>query len=434
MLVTLDYEPCLNYSLLHSGCRHLIRSATVPQGQTARVFVPGFTNADLHLGEGETRNLSPVFDAKRLAELGEPVRAQLVVRSSPGWQGIHPLAILPLRAWDQRRQYAEATAAFVLENDPFVTRILRKAEAGPPADGSPRPALQVWRRLYEAVARGFEVCYLYERGVLTEHHSEQLVRFPTQMQCDLGGTCLDLALLFAAAAYAAGCQPVILLLGQEFGARHALAAVWTGPARPRPVVLPAETLRERVARAELLPLECTWLAEDRPFEDAFQEGRRRAQAGPILWGVDIAAARTQVPRIPALPEPAYNVVLGVSPGTVTGAYTTTRSLEASALLSKRSLEVVSSRHPADDGRSWRLRGFAVRIGRAVHNQVRLADLSVSREHAVLFAKDRQVFVRDLGSTFGTAVDDVPVDPYAPRAWLKGQTLRIGAVELRLIED
>ena len=431
MGIAVEHEPCVNYSLIHSGLQHVIRSVSIPWGAQGLASLSGFTRAELHLPSGVTRDVSPLLDTQLLAELSQPARTQLLIRATGGAEEVRPVTVLPLRAWDQRRECARATAAFVLENDPFVLRALRKAEVSPSPSEGPRPARQVLGRIYGALTRSFEVCYLYDRGVLVEYHSEQYVRFPSQMHWDVGGTCIDFVLLLAAILCAAGLRPVIVLLGDEYGDRHALAGLWVEPVDTCPAVLAGEFLRQEVAGGRLLALEATGLTQDSSFEEALEEGRRRALADRILWGVDVTAARSQVPPVDPLPESAQSTFLSGLPARITDAYTATRTLEAASLLPALSLEVVSSRHPADLGQRWTLRGFAVRIGKTPHNQVRLNDFAVSREHAVLFLKDGTVFVKDLGSRWGTAVAGVALEPHTPQAVSKGQTIRIGAVELRL---
>lgn len=49
-------------------------------------------------------------------------------------------------------------------------------------------------------------------------------------------------------------------------------------------------------------------------------------------------------------------------------------------------------------------GSMVEIGRGMENDIRITDISVSREHAHIFwGKDKTVWVRDLDSKFGTSL-------------------------------
>jgi len=429
MPFTIECVDCVNYSLFHCGLQQVICDAMVPKGTEATVSIPGFSRAELHLTEGRTSEVSPPLDSVRFAALADPAEAQVLARCSNGEHLVRSIAVLPLRAWDQRKDYAIATAAFVLENDPFVLRIVRKAEANP-HPSAPRPSiLPVWKRIYEACTRSFEACYLFDRGVLTAFNNEQYVRFPSQIHWDLGGTCIDLVLFFAAVALAAQLQPVVIILGNEDSDRHALAGVWLSSDWEAAVV-PGTVVRQEVDRGRLIALETTWITQDKGFDDALQEGKRRVLTDNVLWGVDIQAARLGSPQVRPLPEAADTIHLGRPTG-FTDAYTSTRMQTAASILANLRLEVVSVRAPGDAGRHWDLRGYAVTIGRSPQNQVRLADPTVSREHAVLFTKDGELYIKDLCSPAGTVANGNRLEPLVPHPIGESCDLRIGAVDLRL---
>jgi len=76
-----------------------------------------------------------------------------------------------------------------------------------------------------------------------------------------------------------------------------------------------------------------------------------------------------------------------------------------------------------------------RVGRGAGAAIRLADPGISRVHAEIGVGAGGVLVRDLGSTNGTTVDGLPVDPGAPRAvpgtariHLGSSTLAVRAVD------
>ena len=70
----------------------------------------------------------------------------------------------------------------------------------------------------------------------------------------------------------------------------------------------------------------------------------------------------------------------------------------------------------------------MRIGSADDNELVLADPLVSRHHAVVEQANGRIVVRDLGSTNGTLVANVPVK----EAFLApGAKLRIGSATLEL---
>lgn len=72
------------------------------------------------------------------------------------------------------------------------------------------------------------------------------------------------------------------------------------------------------------------------------------------------------------------------------------------------------------------------VGRAPDNVVILDDPLVSRHHVRLAWDGAEVRVTDLGSSNGTRVDDVELEPRVPRALLPGETVRIGGCALSLL--
>src|SRR5262245_57813475 len=67
-----------------------------------------------------------------------------------------------------------------------------------------------------------------------------------------------------------------------------------------------------------------------------------------------------------------------------------------------------------------------RIGRAVTNDVRIDDPSVSGQHCEIWVKDDAVIVRDLRSMNGTFVNGCRADSEVEVGW--GQPLALGAAE------
>src|SRR5262249_22765970 len=79
----------------------------------------------------------------------------------------------------------------------------------------------------------------------------------------------------------------------------------------------------------------------------------------------------------------------------------------------------------------------LRVGETLIGRTPACDLiinapSVSRRHARLRVADGRVFVRDADSTYGTAVNGVPV--VDEREVASGDTLLVGQIELTLIQD
>ncbi|MGA2556541.1 MAG: FHA domain-containing protein [Verrucomicrobiota bacterium] len=67
-----------------------------------------------------------------------------------------------------------------------------------------------------------------------------------------------------------------------------------------------------------------------------------------------------------------------------------------------------------------------RLGRSINTDFQISHPSVSGAHCEIMAKDGTWLVKDLGSTNGTLLDGTPV---RESAWQRGQTLRLGEVEI-----
>jgi hypothetical protein len=74
-----------------------------------------------------------------------------------------------------------------------------------------------------------------------------------------------------------------------------------------------------------------------------------------------------------------------------------------------------------------------RLGRAAENDVALVDIAVSRQHALLAARDGRWFLRDLNSTRGTYVNSRRLEPQRDAQLVAGDQVRIGSwtFEVRL---
>jgi hypothetical protein len=422
-----DCASSINYSLISAGCDSVIRRITIPLACRAEAHVSGFTQEPVILEGGTTTGASPVLDSGIIAQLSNPVKTRLIIRANDGTDEERWLTVLPLCAWDQGRDHARATAAFVLENDPFVLRIRRKLDVS-----SPRDIYALTKQIYNTLGESFEVCYLFQRGLLADFNFAQLVRFPSQMHYDGGGTCIDLVLLFAAILRAADLEPLVLILGEEHADRHALIAVWNMKHDNQDIILDPDRLYKAITNHQLLVVEATALTQDQNFEAAVEEGSRRALLGDLLWGIDVTAARHGREPVHPLPEQPCATILSGLPAPITDAFTATKTSEAASRLSSFALEVTASGDRRDLGSKHKLRGWVIRIGKGPHNQIMLHDSTVSREHGVLFVREAKFFLKDLGSKNGTFVEGHQVEPYLPKEIYQGASFRVGQVKVRLV--
>jgi hypothetical protein len=425
-MVTINYSERVNYSLFYAGLQPVILSAALPGPAQVEVSIAGYSNA-LHLSSGVTENVSPPLDAAMFARLSAPARSQLLVRRGGDVIQCHPLTVSPLCAWDQRRASAKSTAAFVLENDNLIADLLREAAATPcPAAG----ACETSRRaalLFEMVKRVFVPCYYYDRNLFPE--TEQAVRFPRQMKYDGGGTCIDFALVYAAALYKAGLRPVVALLGHEVGTRHAVTCYWATQ-HSAGTTLNAWELRESLNAGALVPVEVTCAASGRPFDVAVEEGRRVTNSSTLLWGVDVEEARGE--GILSLPGKPCETVIGGWEVRPVGDATATRTAAAADILKGLTVQVLESPDAVDRQRSYELNSYRARIGRNPHrDEICLRALTVSNPHAVLFVVDSDIYLEDLWSKGGTFVGGRRVPPHQPVLVRPGETFQVADVRLRL---
>src|SRR5215212_7793783 len=134
-----------------------------------------------------------------------------------------------MNEWCGLASLPEILAAFVLPDDPAVTKILsraskvlgehtRRPEFNAYEDKSRKRAWEQVAAIYKAIA---EVGMRYMSPPASFENSGQKVRFPSDIIADGFGTCLDLALLFCACCERAGLHPLILI-----HENHAYAGCW----------------------------------------------------------------------------------------------------------------------------------------------------------------------------------------------------------------
>ena len=71
------------------------------------------------------------------------------------------------------------------------------------------------------------------------------------------------------------------------------------------------------------------------------------------------------------------------------------------------------------------------VGRSEEAKFRIQQDRVSRKHCEFFATDGEVFIRDLGSTNGTFLDDEQVETSRKRRVSSGAVIRVGSLAFRV---
>ncbi len=197
---------------------------------------------------------------------------------------------LAVNEWSCRPEWWPLLASFVLPNHPAVVEVASAASAS--AGAEPRDLL---RGLFDRLAEEWRIEYRLE----APHYAtdSQKIRLPDQLLWDGaarvgGGTCLDLALFFAAALESAGAQPLVAIVELE-ASRHALVGCWNTPG---PRLEPVLTGAERLARLAtwIDPNACT---RDPGHRQDFETSARRAlellATRPLMFGLDVVGARQE---------------------------------------------------------------------------------------------------------------------------------------------
>jgi very-short-patch-repair endonuclease len=209
--------------------------------------------------------------------------------------------LLPRNQWGGMGHLPEMLAAFVQPNEPAVERILKQAAEwlhrhGKPSglDGYAGGAKRAWE-LAGAIWGAVAALNLdYALPPASFEVAGQKVRGPGQILESGLATCLDLALLFAAACEQVGLNPLLVL---KQG--HAFAGVWLKAEEFSSVVVDDITsLRKRVRLNELILFEPTLVTQHPapPFSFAIQVGAEHvseAKEADFHLALDVRRARLQ---------------------------------------------------------------------------------------------------------------------------------------------
>ena len=259
--------PELNYAVLHNAqplFRRFVLSCDLP-AQTEPVDV----DVAVHLGDEEARyerrivmqhereNLTKDIHVPLTADVArgvhEAINTSLQVRVRQGdrvlYHDSHRLRLLPVDQWRDNRRDGQWLPSFVLPRDPAVVRAVSQSQrynrvlrddptagfegyqcvpdSAVPADGGliDEELLRGVDRQVEAIwatlLHDWQLGYINPPPSYSKQLDSQRLRMPSTVLADRAGTCIDLALLFAACLELVDIYPVVFLLEG-----HALPGWW----------------------------------------------------------------------------------------------------------------------------------------------------------------------------------------------------------------
>ncbi|WP_051378448.1 DUF3320 domain-containing protein [Derxia gummosa] len=264
-------------------------------------------------GEAHLGDLDLALDGALLARLieTEPATVRLRLRGKHGGTLASldtTLDVLPRNHWGGLTQLPDLLAAFVQPNSSGIERLLRRAADLLRAQGR-RDALDGYT---DGPARAWELASAlwsataalglgYALPPASFEHAGQKVRSPAQLLDGGLGTCLDLALMFAAAIEQMGLNPLVIVTRG-----HAFAGLWLRPHTFESVVTDdPSALRKRLHLGEIALFETTLVthAPAPGFARACERGAHQlseADDDGFELAIDIRRARQQ--RIRPLAE------------------------------------------------------------------------------------------------------------------------------------
>ncbi len=257
---------------------------------------------DLHVADRDI-----TLDAGLLRDLSECVRGTVSLHLySAGGDELavsrHPVELLAHNEWGGLGAMAELLPAFVMPNDPAVDRVLKAASnvlrrAGKPdgldgyTSGKRERVWELTSAIWSAIA-GLGISYALPPASF--ERAGQKIRSPGTIIEGGVATCLDTALLFAAALEQAGLNPMVV-----FTQGHAFAGVWLQPVEFANLLTDeAAALRRRFDLDDLLLFETTLATHTPPasFSQAMAAARRQLDEGAearFEMAVDVRRARMQ---------------------------------------------------------------------------------------------------------------------------------------------
>jgi hypothetical protein len=236
--------------------------------------------------------------------LTERMRAEVKIELRQGEtvlaESRHPVVALARNEWGGAGFMPELLAAFVTPNDPAIQRLLKEASQILESSGksgslegyqarSRKRSWEIVSGIWAAVSRRG---LTYAEPPASFGRQGQKIRLPSMIEEQGLATCLDIALLFAAAIEQAGLYPVVV-----FTEGHALAGAWLQPQTLRSLTVEdSMEIRKAIDQEELVLFESTMATGGHalPFSRAIAEGKRQvseAHENAFIYAIDIRQAR-----------------------------------------------------------------------------------------------------------------------------------------------
>lgn len=323
--LSLSYDHAINYAFQQNAIP-VVKELRLQNGGTARKHLvlrvitepPFAAPVEVRLqgieedGEFRVAPLDLKLSHDFLAGLNEKVAGWLKVELVEGEETIQsitePITLLARNEWCGLVALPEILAAFVLPNDPAVMSILGRA-ADLLKESTGRSSLNGYqdksrKRAWEQVAAIYkaigELEIRYINPPASFENSGQKVRFPSEIISQRFGTCLDLALLFAACCEQAGLRPFVFIHDG-----HAYAGCWLEErSLPEPAGDDLQHVRKLAADEFITVFETTTIAGGNAgtLTDAELLARPHLHTDrPFRLALDVQAARSA--RIHPLPIP-----------------------------------------------------------------------------------------------------------------------------------
>lgn len=288
-------------------------------------FTPKHWRIDA-IGPGQTCRISALdlqLEGPLFARLTESetarVRMELAATDRPSevfYVFEQDIELLPRNHWGGLSHSPEMLAAYVQPNDAAIDRLLKRAalvlrndNRNSSLNGYESGVQHAWEILSAIWSAAAAERFDYALPPASFEQTGQKVRSPGQIFESGIATCLDLALLFAAAIEQAGLNPIVV-----FTSGHALTGCWLCREEFSTVVVDdASALRKRLFLQELVLFETTLVtgSSAAPFSQACELGRKQLDedaASAFEAAVDVRRARMHKIKPLAAPDTAAGKV------------------------------------------------------------------------------------------------------------------------------